>query len=639
MKEPKLSIIVSVYNTEKYVSKCIDAILNQTYQNIELIIINDGSTDNSLNVIKKYFNDKRVKFIDNQINKGLSYSRNIGLKEASGNYVGFIDSDDFIDSNYYESLMDSIINEQADMAICDMKFKYTGIDEHELLVPCSPEYPFNKVNVIDCGIAASACNKVFKKELIMKYEFAEGKVNEDIAVVIPAIVNAKKVVYTPDVYYYYMQRNNSMQNSRFQDKRFDIFIGVDDTLKRIENCPDYDKIKDAIVYNQIIVILSNIIPKEKNLFRRYHILKKFHQLSQKYNIRQNNYYWRFIDLSGKRHQIYYKSLYKAVDNNHITLANLLILAYDFLSIFIKTKPVITKATIDDVKVAAIYNCHLREPKIKISVVVPNYNYARFMYQRIYSILCQDYKISELIILDDCSKDESREVIDKIAKAIKNQIKIRTIYNDTNSGSAFKQWQKGFKEASYDYVWIAEADDYCSDHFLKNVVKPIHHDSNIMISYTNTAFIDVNGNIIVKSIIPEIDIQKSNHWEESYINNGLDEIKNYSYLNCTIANVSSCIIKKDNYDEYFKLSGEYKQAGDWLFYVNVMQHGNISYHNEILNYYRVHGNNVSSTMNHEKHIAEINKIHAYYLKQFKLDHEHEIKMQERIQFLKDAWHLK
>ena len=88
-----------------------------------------------------------------------------------------------------------------------------------------------------------------------------------------------------------------------------------------------------------------------------------------------------------------------------------------------------------------------------------------------------------------------------------------------------------------------------------------------------------------------------------------------------------------------MSGEFKQAGDWLFYVNLISNGDIAYSNKILNYYRVHGNNVSSIMNHQKHIDEINKIHKYYVDKFDLDATHKKNMQERINFLKDVWHLK
>ncbi len=634
----KISVIVAVYNTEKYVEKCLNALLNQTYQNLEIIVVEDGSTDNSKEVLKKYADNKKIKIIYNKKNSGLSYSRNVGLENATGDYIGYIDSDDYVDLDYYEKLMHAIIDNKADIAICDMKV----VDEEtntETVSRCCNSDEFTVYNVVDNGLAASACNKLFKQELISKYKFAEGKVNEDIAVVIPSLVNAKKISYA-NTYYYYIQRNGSIQNSSFSDKRFDIFYGVKTTLERIKDNKDYESLKDAIVYNQLIVLLLYVIPKEKKWNRRKEILKKYNELVSEYKIRQNNIFWTFLQNCGKKHRIYYKMLFKLNCEGHYFLSNSLIGMYDLLSKVLKPKKVIPdNINLEDLILLAKKQKELPDEEIKISVVVPNYNYAKFMHQRIYSILRQNYKLYELIILDDNSKDNSRKVIDDICNSLKEYINIKSVYNTTNSGSAFKQWKKGMELATGDYVWIAEADDYCEAKLLRTLVNPIKKDKNVMISYSDTAFIDTFGNIILKSIKPEIDIQKSGHWDKSYINNGLDEIKNYSYLNCTIANVSSAIIKNGDYEEYLKMSGEFKQAGDWLFYVNLISNGDIAYSNKILNYYRVHGNNVSSTMNHQKHIDEINKIHKYYVETFDLTDKEIKMMKERIDFLKKAWKLK
>lgn len=634
----KISVIVAVYNTEKYVEKCLNALLNQTYQNLEIIVVEDGSTDNSKEVLKKYADNKKIKIIYNKKNSGLSYSRNVGLENATGDYIGYIDSDDYVDLDYYEKLMHAIIDNKADIAICDMKV----VDEEtntETVSRCCNSDEFTVYNVVDNGLAASACNKLFKKELISKYKFAEGKVNEDIAVVIPTLVNAKKIAYA-NTYYYYIQRNGSIQNSSFSDKRFDIFYGVKTTLERIKDNKDYESLKDAIVFNQLIVLLLYVIPKEKKWNRRKEILKKYNELVSEYKIRQNHIFWTFLQNCGKKHRIYYKMLFKLNCEGHYFLSNSLIGMYDLLSKVLKPKKVIPdNINLEDLILLAKKQKELPDEEIKISVVVPNYNYAKFMHQRIYSILRQNYKLYELIILDDNSKDNSRKVIDDICNSLKEYINIKSVYNTTNSGSAFKQWKKGMELATGDYVWIAEADDYCEAKLLRTLVNPIKKDKNVMISYSDTAFIDTFGNIILKSIKPEIDIQKSGHWDKSYINNGLDEIKNYSYLNCTISNVSSAIIKNGDYEEYLKMSGEFKQAGDWLFYVNLISNGDIAYSNKILNYYRVHGNNVSSTMNHQKHIDEINKIHKYYVETFDLTDKEIKMMKERIDFLKKAWKLK
>ena len=261
-----------------------------------------------------------------------------------------------------------------------------------------------------------------------------------------------------------------------------------------------------------------------------------------------------------------------------------------------------------------------------------------MYQRVYSILYQTEKIDELIILDDCSKDNSREIIDELVDKLKQYINIKKIYNDVNSGSAFKQWEKGFENATCDYVWIAEADDFCQKQFLKSVLGPIKEDDSIVISYTDTAFIDKFGKIILPSIKPEIDILKSGHWDNDFVEKGDDEIKKYVYLNCTIANVSSVIFKNNNYKKYFTKSGKYKQAGDWLFYVNVMKEGKIAFINKAYNFYRVHGNNVTSLNKKQAQLNEIKKVHKEIGKMYKLTKKQQNEIEKRYKFLIRVWQL-
>lgn len=637
MKKPKISVIVAVYNTESYVSKCLDSLLKQTYKNIELIVIDDCSTDSSLKILKKYAKDNsNIILINNKENKGLSYSRNIGLENATGEYIGYIDSDDYVDSTYYENLMKAIQKEEADMAIADMKIVYED-DSYPAHVTKGCDGELTKLNFIKNGLAASACNKLFKREIISKYKFSEGKVNEDLAVILPAIVTSNKIAYVPDTYYYYVQRNGSIQNSGFSDKRFDIFYGVDLTLERIKGCKNYSKISQAIIFEQLISLFLYVITKEKNIKRRYQILKKYQQLSSKYEIKKNIYLQEFYKKQGKKHTIYYKIIVNLNCNKLCFLTNLFICIYDIARNILKPKEIKLDVDMEDLKKMALKQS-LKKQKISISVVVPNYNYKRFLYQRLYSILYQTEKIDEIIILDDCSNDGSRELIDKIVDELSNLINIKKVYNESNSGSAFKQWEKGFQLGASNYVWIAEADDYCSKKLLSSLVKPILKHNDIVISYSDTAFIDVSGNLLIKSIKPEIDIMKTNHWNKNYIIDGKEEFKKYTYLNCTIANVSSALIKKDDYSNLFKISGKYKQAGDWLFYANVMQKGKVAYNANVLNYYRVHGNNVTSITKKENHLKEIMLIHEYFNTTYGLNNIQNKKINERYKFLKKVWNL-
>ena len=132
MKEPLISVIISVYNTEQYISKCLDSILNQTYKNLEIIVINDCSKDKSYEILKKYAkNNSNIKLLNNEVNKGLSYSRNIGLDHSNGEYIGYIDSDDYIDDTYYEKLVKAILKEKSPS--CGSKYIYDGSFSRNLI--------------------------------------------------------------------------------------------------------------------------------------------------------------------------------------------------------------------------------------------------------------------------------------------------------------------------------------------------------------------------------------------------------------------------------------------------------------------------------------------------------------------------
>lgn len=637
MTKPKISVIVAVYNTEKYIRTCLNSLLSQTFSDIEVIVIDDASTDQSRIVLKEYESNKKFRIVYNECNKGPAYNRNLGVNVAKGEYVGFIDSDDYVPCDYYEKLLQGIEKERADISICDIKLVYED-EKMEKIKLCYEGNSFHLLSAIQCGLVSSSCNKLFKKDLLKKYNFEEGKVNEDIAVVVPALVYAKKLAYVKDCYYNYVQRKTSIQNSRFNEKRFDVFDGIETTLKRVNGSKYFEEVKDILVFNQLILLLFYVIAKEQSFFYRWKILKKYYKLSKKYDYQKNSTLHIFMKKVGKKHQIYYRMLLFFQKYGLCLASNLLISTFQFLSK--RKRNVIPKIIVlEDLICLAKRQQNLDEVPYKISVVVPNYNYATYLYQRMFSILNQDYKLYEILLLDDCSTDLSKDKIKEVLDALSPYIKIKSLINEKNSGSAFKQWQKGFDMAKGDYIWIAEADDFCEKNLVSSLVAPIQKDKEIVISYAATAFINADGTIRMKTVIPQIDLLQTNHWNTSYVIDGTEELRNYAYLNCTIPNVSSCLIKKGNYDAFFKEAIEYKQSGDWVFYANVMQTGKIAFVSKTINYYRVHTNNVSTMMNKKRHLEEIKKIHSKFIKELQLNEESIKHMDKRIVFLENEWELK
>ena len=644
-----ISIIIPCYNIEKYIEKCIESIEKQTYKDIEIIVVDDCSKDGTLDKLKelqeKYSN---LQVYQNDKNRGAAYSRNFAMKKAKGEYIGFVDSDDYITEDYYEKLMETAEKEKADLVATDIEIVYENNSNAPILSrACLGEV--TKFNLVNNGLAASPCNKIIKKELIEEYSFLEGKINEDVASILPAIVKAKRVAYVPGIKYFYVQRNNSVQNEEVTTKRLEMFDSINTCFERIKDDKEFKKYQDAILYQQVLLLYMVIIPKQKDYEKRQELLDIFMEKQEKYNLYKNKHIKHFIKEQPKKERRFYKDMAKCLKRKESTIANEIIENKDKMNkTKEKMKDIIRKVTkrtvirryieVEDLEKLAKKQSKKQQGDIKISVVIPNYNYENFLLPRIYSILDQTEKIHELIILDDCSKDNSRKLIDEIVEKISPYIKVQKVYNEENSGCAFKQWKKGFALATGDYVWIAEADDCCDKTLLKNIVKPIKQDKNIYISYADTAFINAWDKIILPTIKPEIDIRKTNHWESDFVDNGLEEIKNYTFLNCIIANVSSCIIKRDNYDDIFEKIIEYKQAGDWLFYVSVMKKGDIAFCNKPLNYYRLHGNNVTSVTKKQKHFDEIVRIHGEIRNMIEMTPWHEEEIQKRYDFLRRVWDL-
>lgn len=266
----------------------------------------------------------------------------------------------------------------------------------------------------------------------------------------------------------------------------------------------------------------------------------------------------------------------------------------------------------------------------VTAVIPNYNYAHYLHQRILSIVTQTYPVTELIILDDCSKDNSIEVINQEIAWLEEEypnIDVKFIPNKTNSGNVFKQWQKAFELSGGDYLWICEADDLCSKYFLNSVMLGFDNDK-VVLSYAESKAIDEYGKVFKKDLRDWIDIFKTGHWNNDYIENGNHELKYFLVTNNTIANVSGVVFKKDKKIDFIKYLTEaqkYTLAGDWYFYSKVLLNNNISYVADSLNYHRIHSSSVTSTTDNFIHYKEILSIQNSISKDVKIPKD----MQDRV----------
>ena len=215
----------------------------------------------------------------------------------------------------------------------------------------------------------------------------------------------------------------------------------------------------------------------------------------------------------------------------------------------------------------------------VSVIIPNYNHARFLIERIDSVLNQSYKNFEIIVLDDKSTDNSAEIIMKYSN---NKHVSQIVINDENSGSPFLQWQKGFKLAKGELVWIAESDDYCEKNFLENLVSEFNKDNNCVLAFCKSLKVDTKGNIICK--------EGPHH---SFHMDGIQFVKKNLSRQNYISNASSAIFKKDVLDKIDWSFTTYRGCGDWILWVEICRHGNLAYNDMPLNYFRIHGDNITT----------------------------------------------
>lgn len=219
----------------------------------------------------------------------------------------------------------------------------------------------------------------------------------------------------------------------------------------------------------------------------------------------------------------------------------------------------------------------------VSVIVPNYNHAKFLDERIQSVLNQTYKNFEVIILDDKSSDNSLEIINKYRE---NSFVSHIIVNSVNSGSTFKQWHKGFELAKGEVVWIAESDDSCDKHFLETLVNG-YVANDAVLAFCRSCKYDVAGNK------EHYELQDKLACELTM--SGPDFISEYMILGNLVANASSAIFNRNLAiaidRQYMTMRGE----GDFLFWIELMEHGNVFFCDKALNLFRFHTSNTTSSL--------------------------------------------
>ncbi|WP_294184184.1 glycosyltransferase family 2 protein [uncultured Clostridium sp.] len=262
-----ISIIIPVYNVEKYICKCIDSIINQSYKNIQIILVDDGSTDKSGYICDRYSKmDTRIQVIHEK-NKGQSSARNIGLQISEGNYICFIDADDYVHKDYLIYLLNLILKDNSDMSICNTLDYYKNgkiigenSDKNMILSPDQALEMMLYQNSFDTG----PCAKLYKKDLFDNITFPENQIYEDFEIIYKIIDKCKIISYGKKAMYYYFHHKNSIMTNSFSDKKLHLIEISKEILNFVSN--KYPQIKNAAVRRYVYSNhhLLNLMCNSKN---------------------------------------------------------------------------------------------------------------------------------------------------------------------------------------------------------------------------------------------------------------------------------------------------------------------------------------------------------------------------------------
>ena len=418
--EPDISVILPVYNVERYLEQCLTSLTQQTLKNIEIICVDDGSTDKSLELLKKLAErDKRIHIIE-QTNRGAGVARNTGLKNARGKYLSFLDADDFFELNMLEVLFTKARNDDLDIAICDINLydNETKLFSKPSWILKQNEIPnknvFNYKDVANSIFSFShtaAWNKLFKHSFVEKehLEFQDLSNSNDFYFVCAALVSANKIGVCNQRLLNYRTNNKASLSNVFARKLNpeNGYTAIKKLSEKLRQMNIYEEVEQSLIDRLLSIYYYNANLGDKYL--KNYIYKRFKNQwvdEFKLNDRGEKYF--------KRH-VYYEML-QEIKNTNI---------------------------VDDNK---------EQPKI--SILVPIYNVKKYLAECIDSIIAQTLTNIEIILLDDGSTDGSSQICDEYA-AKDHRIKV---IHKPNSGYGATM-NKGLDVARGKYIGIVESDDY------------------------------------------------------------------------------------------------------------------------------------------------------------------------------------
>lgn len=297
----KVSIIVPIYNVEKYLNKCLDSLINQTLEDIQIILVNDGSVDNSGQIAKQYAQKykEKILYLEKE-NGGLSDARNYGIPYATGEYIAFLDSDDYIEKNAYQEMYEKAKEEDSDYVECDFIWEYPNKTKVDKKIICNyigkdienQELPANEKILIDrkqmlSFVRVVAWNKLIKRKIIVEnnIQFPKGLRYEDVEFTYKLIPHLNKISYVNKPFIHYIQRQNSIVNVQ-NERTAEIFTILENVINYYKENKIYEEYKTELEYNYARYLLCSSLKrmcKIKDKKKRIELIDKtWENLNEKF---------------------------------------------------------------------------------------------------------------------------------------------------------------------------------------------------------------------------------------------------------------------------------------------------------------------------------------------------------------------
>ena len=452
MKQPIVSVIMPVYNGETYLRQCLDSVVNQTLKEIEIICVDDGSSDRSVEILKEYAaKDERVMVLQ-QANAGAGAARNNGLSKASGKYLSFLDSDDFFETDMLEKAVEKIAADRADFVVfrCDHylndtnTFKKAAYTLKKQTLP--PYMPFNFRQITDNVFKAFvgwAWDKVYDREFVMKHnlKFQEQRTSNDMLFVFSALVLAKRITCL-DTVLAHQRRNNGESLSNTREKSWFCFYNALKALRDVlKEKGLYEELKKDFVNYAVHFSLWNLNTITGECYEK--LYTKLHEE-----------WFEELEVTGHDEDYFYnKTEYKQLAD---------ILRYDF-----------------------------KEYNTKLSVVIPVYNAEKYIRQCLDSILTKQKIALEVICVDDCSTDGTPAVLKEYQDKYEN---VTVIRNETNLYAGTCR-NKGLMAAKGQYVHFLDSDDYVVDNAYEKLYTLAKENDLDWVKTTSEGFDDETGETV------------------------------------------------------------------------------------------------------------------------------------------------